>query len=93
LKTAVEVIAVSVAKAEFTRYSKKRTKKSKLCRAFEEFLEQVMKIDKLRLAFKKIDGIWTQLQDHQIPEPKPDGVYFIIEPTNIYNDLTKEFKK
>jgi len=93
LKTAFEVIAVSVAKAEFNQYTNKKTTKSKLHCAFSEFLQQVMKIDTIRLAFIKINGTWTQLEDHEIPQALSDDKYFILEPTNIFNDLTQEFEK
>jgi len=68
-------------------------KYSKLHRAFAEFLKKVEKIDEIRLAFTKIDGVWKQVPDSETPQPKPDGEYFIMEPTNVFNDLTKEFEK
>jgi len=94
LKPALEIIAVSVSKAEWSRFKTKKSKNSKLQTVFLEFLEQVKKIDKLRLAFRKqANGIWTQLTDDELPQTKPNDEYFIIEPSNAFNDLTEEFKE
>jgi len=83
VKSILELIATSVGMEEGTKHP------NSLVRAFDSFLWKVQRIDKLRLAFKqKSNGYW------EIRNPTPeDPEYFVIEPANPFNNLTRSFYK
>jgi len=78
VKTMLELIAVSAAMQEQATYDSPC-----LIRTFNRFLNDVERIDKLRLGFKKNHkGLWELTQTEGCA---------IIEPANPYNDLSKNF--
>jgi len=65
-----------------------KLKRSKLYDAFSKFLEEIQKIDKLRLAFKFSNGHWIQIEEEAEPSAETTGEFFILEPGNELNDLS-----
>ncbi|XP_035710794.1 uncharacterized protein LOC118436551 [Folsomia candida] len=86
VKTILELIAVAASMKE-----EDRDKKS-LLRTFATFLDNVVRIDKLRLKFSNNNGRWEleNTRDNNTYRAGLPTDNYIIEPSNPYNNLAKE---